>query len=113
MENSATVIGNIKFKALKIGDIYIFPIVYATRSGFGRVKAWAVVPPNSAVITDEYDKWFLALETLLQELQNAIGKTVEYVEVEATMYKVDEVIVVTWGDKHRIAVRRLVSLGFK
>jgi len=113
MENKVTItkIGDIRFKAMKIGHIYVFPVTYATR--ISKAKVWAVALPDATIITDEYDKWFLAFENLVTELQNAIGKTVEYVEVVATAYQVDEVTVVTWDDMYRIAVRRLISLGFE
>jgi len=67
-----------KFRALKVGDVYV--VAYNGDDGVYH----AIVAPGYTV--KSYDNFAEAFETLLAVLKNNAGAKIEVVEVEADMY---------------------------
>jgi len=99
-----------KIRAIKVANIYIFPVTYKGANG-NVAEGWVVVDPLCVTFIKELDveAGYGAFLMLAKALEDA--KEVEHVEIEATLRTEGDTTTVTFGD-YEFSVRGLVSLGY-
>lgn len=99
-----------KIKAIKVGNIYLFPVTYRTVND-GIAEAWIVIDPVGITFVDDLNvegghSSFLALARTLKS-----AKEIEHVEIDTALRTEGDITIVRIEDGE-FKVRRLVKLGY-